>query len=143
MFAVTFTAMMLRGAKIFLFCAAEILVYCGICLAGYLRPGLVTHFAAEGDFVFDVAAGFVLASLALVFSMARSFQAYDGQTEKLETANSAKTAFLANVSHEIRTPVNVMLGMNEMIRSAAPPGPIAEWSGEAQAAGYALRDLID
>ena len=142
-FAVTFTAMMLRGKKIFLFCAAELLLYCGICLVGYRRPALVAHFTSEGDLAFDIATGFVLASLALIFSMVKAFQAYDGQAEKLETANSAKTAFLANVSHEIRTPVNVMLGMNEMIRSIAPPGPIAEWSGEVQAAGYALRNLID
>jgi hypothetical protein len=65
-FAATFTAIMLRGWKILLFCAAEIIAYCGICLAGYLRPGLVTHFATEGDLAFDVATGFVLASLALV-----------------------------------------------------------------------------
>ena len=142
-FAVTFTAMMLRGKKMFIFCAAELILYCGICLAGYLRPSLVTHFASEWELAFDVATGFVLASLALVFSMVKSFRAYDGQAGKLEAANSAKTAFLANISHEIRTPVNVMMGMNEMIRSAAPPGPIAEWSREVQAAGYALRDLID
>ena len=48
-------------------------------------------------------------------------QAYEAKALKLEKeaadqANQAKSAFLAEVSHEIRTPINAVLGMNEIIQ---------------------------
>ena len=36
--------------------------------------------------------------------------------EEAEAANQAKTAFLSRMSHDIRTPINGVMGMLEMIR---------------------------
>ncbi len=60
-----------------------------------------------------------------------------------DSANQAKSAFLANVSHEIRTPINVVRGMSEVIlRDYDEPG-LLEYAGNIQTAADQLLDLIN
>lgn len=42
------------------------------------------------------------------------------EKEKAERANDAKSRFLANISHELRTPINTIMGMDEMIMREDP-----------------------
>lgn len=45
----------------------------------------------------------------------RCMEMLEEQKELADSANKAKSAFIANMSHDIRTPINAVLGMNEMI----------------------------
>ncbi len=61
-------------------------------------------------------------------------QAYEAKALKLEKeaadrANQAKSDFLADVSHEIRTPINAVLGMNEMILRESTQAQHGEGAG--------------
>ena len=60
-----------------------------------------------------------------------------------QEANRAKTDFLANMSHEVRTPINALLGYNEMIMRETKESRTVEYSINVQAAGRALLSMVN
>ena len=59
-------------------------------------------------------------------------------------ANEAKTAFLGNVSHDIRTPMNAILGFTNLLDDEAEnPAVVREYAQRIAAAGQHLLSLIN
>ena len=63
--------------------------------------------------------------------------------EKAESANQAKTAFLSNVSHDMRTPLNGILGIAELASKTDDQEKIQEYLQKIITAGSLLKDLIN
>ncbi|MGF7206339.1 PAS domain S-box-containing protein [Skermanella aerolata] len=67
--------------------------------------------------------------------------------ETAESANRAKGQFLAELSHELRSPLNAVIGFADMIRSEVA-GPLGsdryrEWAGDIRDSGQHLLGLIN
>ena len=60
------------------------------------------------------------------------------QLDAVDSASKAKSQFLANMSHEVRTPINAILGMNEMIIRESSDEQIVEYATNVKQAGKAL-----
>ena len=58
-------------------------------------------------------------------------------------ANRAKSSFLANMSHEVRTPINAILGMNEMIIRESKDRQITEYAADIESAGRSLLAIVN
>ncbi|MBP0980574.1 MAG: response regulator, partial [Oscillospiraceae bacterium] len=65
------------------------------------------------------------------------------ETARADAANNAKTSFLANVSHEIRTPINAVLGMNELILRETGEKEIKNYASEVKRAAKSLLNIIN
>ena len=60
-----------------------------------------------------------------------------------DAASQAKSAFLANVSHEIRTPINVVRGMSEVIMRDYDDKKLLEYADNIKSSADQLLDLIN
>lgn len=63
--------------------------------------------------------------------------------EKAEAASEAKSRFLATVSHEVRTPLNGILGMSGLLRDTALTPEQRSYVDAIETSGAALTSLID
>ncbi|MFK5058000.1 histidine kinase dimerization/phospho-acceptor domain-containing protein, partial [Klebsiella pneumoniae] len=57
-------------------------------------------------------------------------------------ATSAKSTFLATMSHEMRTPLNAILGMNELLASTDLDPVQRDYADRAAASGSLLLDVV-
>lgn len=63
--------------------------------------------------------------------------------EEAQSANEAKSAFLSNISHEIRTPINVISGMDELILRECNDESILKYAENINVASRNLTSLIN
>ena len=61
-----------------------------------------------------------------------------------KAANEAKTMFLSNMSHDMRTPMNAIIGFSTLLdRDASKPDKVREYTGKITASGQHLLQLIN
>jgi signal transduction histidine kinase len=62
---------------------------------------------------------------------------------RAESANRAKSEFLSRMSHQLRTPMNAVLGFAQIIEISEPTPRQLQWAEEIRRAGEHLLQMID
>ncbi|MFT3856861.1 MAG: ATP-binding protein [Aquabacterium sp.] len=101
------------------------------------QPG--KHRIAQAHYLPDVANGVVQGFLAIIFDISQIKQA----ELAAEAANRAKSEFLANISHEVRTPLNAMFGLAQVGARHAAGTPSARTFSQILDSAQHLLTLVN
>ncbi|MBF0368178.1 MAG: response regulator [Magnetococcales bacterium] len=119
--------------------------YCVPIISKDAIQGVITLYLAQGHTQDPEEEEFLLAmanSLAGIIERNRMDKALERAKEAAETANAAKSAFLATMSHEIRSPLNAIIGMGELLLETEPDLERQRYLKVSKQAGEALLALI-
>jgi PAS domain S-box-containing protein len=113
-----------------------------VCKDGSRFPAVVSITALRDDY--DVIIGYLLIGADNSVRKLAEEQ-MTRATAAAEKANLAKSDFLSNMSHELRSPLNAILGFAQLMESDTPPQSASQKEGTAQIlhAGWYLLDLIN
>ena len=75
--------------------------------------------------------------------LARATEHAEKARELAEAANTAKSQFVANMSHEVRTPINGVLGMNRLLLETALDPEQRDYAMMVQRSATALLRIVD
>lgn len=82
-------------------------------------------------------------SLFDITSQRRQFEKMQNLKVQADDANRAKTDFLARMSHEIRSPINAVMGMNEMILRESQEEDIKAYALDARNSTETLLSIVN
>lgn len=115
------------------------------------REEISKEITRNNNTTFDCAAtplpdGGALVTFTDITDRARAQKALKEKNAALQTAEQLKVDFLANVSYQLRTPLNAMIGFNDMLKNEYF-GPLndkqKEYTFDMEESGQRLKTLID
>ncbi len=147
-FGVVFTAFLLDGISMLILVIIELIWYVSLILYSYYHPqSLNTN---EYNFMTRVILDMTLVSISLAVTMYCQIRVYRKKQQELnvavlaaDDANKAKSDFLAKMSHDIRTPLNTIMAMNELIVNNTSSAKIREWVNDSNVSSRILMSLIN
>ncbi len=87
--------------------------------------------------------GTMIMSFGVLIWAAMRYRAMLERITAVEAENKAKTEFYSGISHKIRTPINAMLGMNEMILRESGEEQIRNYAKDVKESGDTLMAMVD
>lgn len=142
-FGVLFTLLMYKGKLLVFMELLHVSFYVAIAYIAHMHPETVKTFDTPAGQFFDQVSGIVISSVGIGIIFMMYLKEYQKQQKIAQESSNAKSILLANISHEIRTPINMLLGMNEMIYREAENRQIIEYSQNVDTAGRQLLFMIN
>lgn len=149
-YAIACTFITLEKKELIVFITLEIIVYSLTYYIGFTHPLIIQYEynLPQSEIIAactPIITGFIFGlTLYLYFYSYRlTNRILEEEKNQANAATEAKNEFFADINHELRTPVHVIMGMNEMILRESESKDIDEYAKNALKAGETLQALID
>ena len=107
------------------------------------EPGKVTLAEYIKDNLRAVSIGFVSTALVIIMIIVYLMMKARKAQIQAEKANAAKSDFLFNMSHDIRTPMNALLGYSELIKRELTDPKLLDYQEKMEQSGNLLLSIIN
>ncbi|MDR0906576.1 MAG: response regulator [Oscillospiraceae bacterium] len=108
------------GAKFVMYITIHGIVIIGCYLMGYLHPEWV-YSLTPAQRVAEHFLSVFLSGLFIGITVKYLISIYDSERKNAEAASRTKSNFLSTMSHEMRTPMNAIIGMTAIAKAASDP----------------------
>ena len=149
LFAVVYISFTVRGKAKFILVLLEEAVILAAYYVGYHFPQLIhtpnENYVYRTSLVTIVLITILCATLITILTRIyrKENKLSEDQKKQIEDLNQAQNRFFSSISHEIRTPINTIIGLNEMILREDTSDEVAEDARNIQAASRMLLTLIN
>lgn len=139
-----YSGMSMSGVVLF-----ALLVYAALMWLGKRLFGLSSDSAMHGTLIYGgiVLLGLIFAGMGIMLYIQRLVRSRheDAEREKIRAVEGslAKSRFLFNMSHDIRTPMNAIIGYTGLAMTEQDPDTVRQYLGKIDISGRHLLDLIN
>lgn len=151
---IAFLFSVFRGKKLIVFLMITMVIYIGTYMIGYNHPEWISSLGSTKTAYIDSIFSILAVGLVVGLVLKMHFKLFETEhklniqrKEEIEKASSSKNALFANMNHEIRTPINAIIGLNEMILRSDPTDEIKEYARDINVASKLLlsqvNDILD
>lgn len=142
--------LMFSGKKLVFFLCIVMMTYVFTYVWAYFHPEWIVDLTSKREIYYDSLSSVLAVGLAVGIIIKIQIRMYEkereltlAQKEELESLSSSKDRFFSYVSHEIRTPINTIIGLNEMILREDVSKEVAEDAQNVMNAGKILLSLVN
>ncbi len=110
---------------------------------GILNPAGLGRITLSGASWLSNAGGVVITAIGPIIAISTLVTQLNAERSRAETANRAKSNFLATISHELRTPMTGILGLSDPMMGGAAAADMADRLSRINKAGKWLLGMLD
>lgn len=114
--------LMFEGKKLIFFLTLAVVADTVTYVTAYQNEGLICALGSKSEIYYDSLFSVLTVGISVGMIMRFQRKLYEKerdltnrQKEEIQEISRSKEAFFTNISHEIRTPINTIMGLNEMI----------------------------